>query len=34
VLVIEHRPALARLADRVVRLADGKAVVEPGTATT
>ncbi len=24
VLVIEHRPALARLADRVVRLADGK----------
>jgi thiol reductant ABC exporter CydD subunit len=34
VLVIEHRPALARLADRVVRLADGKAIVEPGTATT
>ena len=30
VLVIEHRPALARLADRVVRLADGKAVVERG----
>ncbi len=34
VLVIEHRPALARLADRVVRLADGKAVVEEGAATT
>ena len=28
VLVIEHRPALARLADRVVRLTDGKAIVE------
>ena len=26
VLVIEHRPALARLADRVVRLRDGKTV--------
>ena len=30
VLVIEHRPALARLADRVVRLTDGKTVVEEG----
>ncbi len=30
VLVIEHRPALARLADRVVRLTDGKAIVEKG----
>ena len=28
VLVIEHRPALARLADRVVRLRDGKTVTE------
>jgi thiol reductant ABC exporter CydD subunit len=33
VLVIEHLPALARLADRVVRLADGKATVERGAAT-
>jgi thiol reductant ABC exporter CydD subunit len=33
VLVIEHHPALARLADRVVRLADGKATVERGAAT-
>jgi ABC-type multidrug transport system fused ATPase/permease subunit len=30
--VIEHRPALARLADRVVRLSDGKTVVEKGAA--
>ena len=28
VLVIEHRPALARLADRVVRLTEGRAVLE------
>ncbi len=34
VLVIEHRPALARLADRVVRLADGKTVVERVAAST
>ena len=33
VLVIEHLPALARLADRVVRLADGKATVDRGAAT-
>jgi ABC-type lipoprotein export system ATPase subunit len=31
VLVIEHRPALARLADRVVRLADGKLEEEVGS---
>ena len=34
VLVIEHRPALARLADRVVRLRDGHAVVEKAGAET
>ncbi len=33
VLVIEHRPALARLADRVVRLTDGKAIIEEGAVT-
>jgi len=31
--VIEHRPALARLADRVVRLADGVAVAETAVPT-
>jgi len=33
VLLIEHRPALARLADRVVRLADGVLTMQDGSLT-